>query len=92
MIEDYFNSNVVWKKSTGTNAYDEKTYENIDTPCLKIDKIRLTRNKLGEQVSSTSTIRMKNEPGYDDMLDDRTIITINSMNGLDGIEGYEVLI
>jgi hypothetical protein len=92
MIEDYFNTNIVWKKSLGKNAYDEAEYEDIDIPCQKIDKIRLTRDKTGQQVSSTSTIHMKDKPGYDDMLDDRTIISILSMNSLDGIEGYEVLI
>jgi hypothetical protein len=92
MIEDYFNTTIVWKKSLGKNAYDEEEYEVVNIPCLKFDKIRLTTNKQGEQVTSTSTINMKDKPGYDDMFDGRKILTINSMNGLDIIEGYEVLI
>jgi hypothetical protein len=92
MIEDYFNTMIAWKKSLGKNTYDEEEYEVVNTPCLKFDKIRLTTNKQGEQVTSTSTINMKDKPGYDDMLDGRKILTINSMNGLDIIEAYEVLI
>lgn len=92
MISDYFNSKVIWKQSNGVNIYNEPTYAENEIEVYKEEKIRLTKNTNGIEVTSTATLYVTDKPNYDDMLDGRPILTINSLNSLDGVYGYEVLI
>lgn len=107
-MEDYCNQTVIWKHITGSNEYSESVYADpLTIKCRKEQKIRLVRNKTGEQVTSDTRLYIpyplrdaegwKLIAGYsievDDLLDGRVVISILEQTDLDGkVEGYEVML
>lgn len=94
MMEDYCPDSVVWKHIVNSNAYNEPEYaEPMTIKCRKEQKVRLVRNKNGEQVVSDTRLYTVSPIEIDDLIDDRVVISVLTLKDLDGsIEGYEVML
>lgn len=91
MIEDYFTDIKLWKHVTGTDDYNQPTYEDKTIDCKFNEKLKLVRDKTGQQVVSQAQVFCKESVQVDDLIDGRVVLSVGSMDGLDGItEGYEV--
>lgn len=90
MIEDYFNKTAEWKHVTGTDDYNQSTYETRQIPCMIIDKIKLVRDKTGTQVVSSSQVFAVENIQLGDLINGRLVISIGSLDLLDSNEGIEV--
>ncbi|MDF2884739.1 MAG: hypothetical protein K0R54_5309 [Clostridiaceae bacterium] len=91
MIEDYFTDKKVWRHVTGTDDYNQPTYDDKTIDCKFNQKIKLVRDKTGNQVVSQANVFCKDAVLIDDLIDGRVIISVLTLDGLDGIiEGYEV--
>jgi hypothetical protein len=94
MIEDYCNQTAVWKHVIDSNAYNEPVYgAPVSIKCRKEQKIRLVRNKNGEQVVSDTRLYTTFPVQIDDLIDERVVISVIEMSDLEGqAEGYEVVL
>lgn len=90
MIEDYFNATAEWKHVTGTDDYNQATYDTESIPCRIIDKSKLVRDKTGTQVVSMSQVYTNKNVQIDDLINGRTVISVKSLDMLDSNEGLEV--
>lgn len=94
MIKDYCNQKATWKHVIDSNEYDETVYADpVSIDCLKEEKIRLVRNKQGVEVVSDTKITTPSPVEVDDLLDERTAISVLTIRDLDGnVDGYEVML
>lgn len=91
MIEDYFTDKKVWRHITGTDDYNQSTYADKTIDCKFNEKVKLVRDKNGNQVVSQATVFCKDAVRIDDLIDNRVVLAVLTLDGLDGIvEGYEV--
>lgn len=94
MIEDYCNQSAVWKHISDSNEYNEPVYsEPVTIKCRKEQKFKLVKNKLGQEVVSDTKLTTVMPVQVDDLIDDRTVISVLSLVDFDGnTEGYEVML
>jgi hypothetical protein len=92
MMADYCNQSAVWKKAVGPNEYAETIYADpVGIPCRKEIKLRLVRDKNGNQVVSDTRLFTPEQIQVDDLIDDRVVISAQPSIDLDGnTDGYEV--
>ena len=88
------NQTAVWKHKTGTNEYTESIYApEASIPARIEERVRLVKDKTGNQVISRSTVFTMAQIKVDDLVDGKVALAVNNNTGLDGsIEGYEVML
>lgn len=88
MIESYMNQNLIWKHSVSVNEYNESTYSVMTIKGRKETGLKLVKNKLGEDVLSSSRVFTQTAVSIDDLIDDSEVINLETLIDIDGTTGF----
>ena len=98
MISEYCNQTVSHKAKTGVNDYNEPTYAEAVNIKARVEYAhKMTRDRYGQEVTSTTQVYTETAVGLDDVLTidniDRPAIMVKKTPDLDGnICFYEVML
>lgn len=89
ILDDYLNQTITYEKYLKSDGLGNDLYDSpIVLPCSINDKIKLVRDKKGNQVVVNNTIILNTKPGFtlnvDDKLGGRVVINGSSITDLDG--------
>jgi len=85
VIETNFTDKATWKRSSGNGPSGKPIYaEPVEIICRKQQRIRIVRNREGQEVVSTTEVWVRTIVGYDDLIDDRPILAIAEGKALTG--------
>ena len=89
MLKDYLTQVVIHKSKIGTNVYLEPVFEEKEIVCRIVEKFKEVTDDKGNKVVSSGVIQCVDTIKIGDYINDKKIISINSMTSLDGIIGYK---
>ena len=89
MLKDYLTQVAIHKSKIGTNVYLEPVFEEKEIVCRIVEKFKEVTDDKGEKVVSSGVIQCVDTIKVGDYINDKKIISINSMTSLDGIIGYK---
>ena len=89
MLKDYLTQVVIHKSKIGTNVYLEPVFEEKEIVCRIVEKFKEVTDDKGNKVVSSGVIQCVDTIKVGDYINDKKIISINSMTYLDGIIGYK---
>lgn len=89
MLKDYLTQVVIYKSKIGTNVYLEPVFEEKEIVCRIVEKFKEVTDDKGDKVVSSGVIQCVDTIKVGDYINDKKIISINSMTSLDGTIGYK---
>lgn len=89
MLKDYLTQVAIHKSKIGTNVYLEPVFEEKEIVCRIVEKFKEVTDDKGDKVVSSGVIQCVDTIKVGDYINDKKIISINSMTSLDGIIGYK---
>ena len=89
MLKDYLTQVAIHKSKIGTNVYLEPVFEEKEIVCRIVEKFKELTDDKGNKVVSSGVIQCVDTIKVGDYINDKKIISINSMTSLDGIIGYK---
>ena len=89
MLKDYLTQVAIHKSKIGTNVYLEPVFEEKEIVCRIVEKFKEATDDKGDKVVSSGVIQCVDTIKVGDYINDKKIISINSMTSLDGIIGYK---
>ena len=89
MLKDYLTQVAIHKSKIGTNVYLEPVFEEKEIVCRIVEKFKEVTDDKGIKVVSSGVIQCVDTIKVGDYINDKKIISINSMTSLDGIIGYK---
>ena len=89
MLSSYLNQVAIHKSKIGTNVYLEPVFEEKEIVCRIVEKFKEVTDDKGDKVVSSGVIQCVDTIKVGDYINDKKIISINSMTSLDGIIGYK---
>ena len=89
MLKDYLTQIAIHKSKIGTNVYLEPVFEEKEIVCRIVEKFKEVTDDKGNKVVSSGVIQCVDTIKVGDYINDKKIISINSMTSLDGIIGYK---
>ncbi len=89
MLTDYLTQVAIHKVKTGTNIYLEPVFEAKEIGCRIVEKFKEITDDKGNKVISSGVIQCVDTIKVGDYINDKRIISVNSMTSLDGIIGYK---
>lgn len=89
MLKDYLTQVAIHKSKIGTNVYLEPVFEEKEIVCRIVEKFKEVTDDKGNKVVSSGVIQCVDTIKVGDYINDKKIISINSMTSLDGIIGYK---
>ena len=89
MLKDYLTQVAIHKSKIGTNVYLEPVFEEKEIVCRIVEKFKEVTDDKGNKVVSSGVIQCVDTIKIGDYINDKKIISINSMTSLDGIIGYK---
>ena len=89
MLSSYLNQVAIHKSKIGTNVYLEPVFEEKEIVCRIVEKFKEVTDDKGNKVVSSGVIQCVDTIKVGDYINDKKIISINSMTSLDGIIGYK---
>ena len=89
MLKDYLTQIAIHKSKIGTNVYLEPVFEEKEIVCRIVEKFKEVTDDKGDKVVSSGVIQCVDTIKVGDYINDKKIISINSMTSLDGIIGYK---
>ncbi|AGK97408.1 hypothetical protein [Clostridium pasteurianum] len=88
ILDEYLNQTITYEKYKQSDGLGNGSYEaTIDLPCRIEDKIKLVRDKKGNQVVVNNTIYLKGSAltlNVEDKLGGRVVIAVGTITDLDG--------
>lgn len=89
ILDEYLNQTITYEKNKQSDGLGNGSYEAaIDLPCRIEDKIKLVRDKKGNQVVVNNTIYLNGSIpeslNVDDKLGGRIVIAVGTITDLDG--------
>ena len=89
MLKDYLTQVAIHKSKIGTNVYLEPVFEEKEIVCRIVEKFKEVTDDKGDKVVSSGVIQCVDTIKVGDYINDKKIISINSMTSLDGTIGYK---
>ena len=89
MLKDYLTQVAIHKSKIGTNVYLEPVFEEKEIVCRIVEKFKEVTDDKGDKVVSSGVIQCVDTIKVGDYINDKKIISINTMTSLDGTIGYK---
>ena len=89
MLKDYLTQVAIHKSKIGTNVYLEPVFEEKEIVCRIVEKFKEATDDKGDKVVSSGVIQCVDTIKVGDYINDKKIISINTMTSLDRTIGYK---